>query len=363
MARWRGRYGRRGRRGRRAVRWQQCSGGEPHLRTGLRTDRSSRTGRPADPSLGVAGDQVPRGVLVLGMHRSGTSAVAGLLHLLGLASCVPDDLITGMAWNPRGHWRAGPLSRLNEQPSATWAIPGGTRHPSGAAPALPLRSPPIESRSRPPRRRSPSTASIHRALVLKDPRTCLTLPYWRRALDRPLATVIVFPPPPRRGHVARVPQQPSRTLRGGALERYNRLLLEHAGGMPALLTSYDDLVGDPVGWSATAGGSWPAWASNPAPVPRTRCGGSWTPSSATATARARSTPRPCRRDPSRRGLGGARGAAAGAGVHRSFEPPALPVEDPEVEAVLRSRWPDRPPGWNEPPWAVADGPGAGRPPA
>ena len=55
------------------------------------------------------------GVLVLGMHRSGTSVVAGSLHLLGLATCSPDDLMTGMPWNPSGHWESRSLSRLNDE--------------------------------------------------------------------------------------------------------------------------------------------------------------------------------------------------------------------------------------------------------
>ena len=35
----------------------------------------------------VRGEETAGGLLVLGMHRSGTSLVAGSLHLLGLATC------------------------------------------------------------------------------------------------------------------------------------------------------------------------------------------------------------------------------------------------------------------------------------
>ena len=34
-----------------------------------------------------------RGVFVLGMHRSGTSAAARLVNLLGVPTCVEEDLL------------------------------------------------------------------------------------------------------------------------------------------------------------------------------------------------------------------------------------------------------------------------------
>ena len=311
------------------------------------------------PASGPAVDQVPRGVLVLGMHRSGTSAVAGLLDLLGLATCVPDDLITGMAWNPRGHWESRSLSRLNEhllaQMGRAWWYPPPADDGNV-----------VDRITVPPAEAAAAFDAVHptEPWVWKDPRTCLTLPYWRRALDRPLAAVIVFRHPV--DVATSLEYRNSLPLPFGVAlwERYNRLLLEHAGGMPVLLTSYDDLVGDPVGWSAGAAGFLAGLGFEPRTGtgdevrrfvdPELRHSHRGTGAAATAV-------------PTGSGPVGAT-AVLGAlraevGLHRSFEPPALPSEDPEVEAVLRSRWPDRPPGWNEPPWAVADGSGAGRPPA
>ena len=320
---------------------------------------------PADPALGVAGDQVPRGVLVLGMHRSGTSAVAGLLHLLGLASCVPDDLITGMAWNPRGHWESRSLSRLNEHllgdmGHAWWYPPpvGSSAGPANAEPADRITIPPAEA-----------AAAFDRAhptepWFWKDPRNCLTLPYWRRALDRPVAAVIVFRHPLDVATSLEYRNSLSVPFGLALWERYNRLLLEHAGGMPVLLTSYDDLIGDPVGWSVGAAGFLAGLGFEPRTGTEDEVRRFVDPelrhSHRAGEVHAAAVPTGSVTAGASAVLGALQ---AGAGVHRSFEPPALPVEDPEVEAVLRSRWPDRPPGWNEPPWAVADGPGAGRPPA
>lgn len=41
-----------------------------------------------------------RAIIVLGMHRSGTSALTGMIHLLGAA--VPADLLPPLDDNPQG---------------------------------------------------------------------------------------------------------------------------------------------------------------------------------------------------------------------------------------------------------------------
>jgi hypothetical protein len=54
-----------------------------------------------------------RAILVLGMHRSGTSATAGVLYALGVAG--PKTLIPNDRFNPRGYWESKPLTNLNDQ--------------------------------------------------------------------------------------------------------------------------------------------------------------------------------------------------------------------------------------------------------
>ena len=52
-------------------------------------------------------------VLVLGMHRSGTSALTRTLNILGLS--VPKTLIKDNSSNVTGHWESMPLSQLNDE--------------------------------------------------------------------------------------------------------------------------------------------------------------------------------------------------------------------------------------------------------
>jgi len=50
-------------------------------------------------------------ILVLGMHRSGTSALGGVVSMLGAAA--PKTLLPANGGNPRGYWESLPLERAN----------------------------------------------------------------------------------------------------------------------------------------------------------------------------------------------------------------------------------------------------------
>lgn len=108
----------------------------------------------------------PRAVVVLGMHRSGTSCLAGMLAAGGVASA-------GSAvrnWdNARGHHEMLDAVRLNE---AVLAYSGGH-----------WLSPPAEVRwtdaHAAARDRLLATRVDGRPALVKDPRTLLALPFWR----------------------------------------------------------------------------------------------------------------------------------------------------------------------------------------
>jgi hypothetical protein len=297
------------------------------------------------------------GVLVLGMHRSGTSLVAGSLHLLGLATCAPEDLLTGMPWNPAGHWEARSLSRLNDELLAEMGRSWWYPPPSGAGyseVANRLATTPEVAAAR--------FRHTYRSIPWgwKDPRIALLLPFWRRTLGESIAAVVVHRDPLE---VAR-----SLELRNGfplhfgmALwARYNRLLLEQCRGLSVLVVRFDQVVEDPEAWIDAAQDFLDGF-------------GAITGADA---ASARSFVEPTLRHVENRhsvegladpgSLGGAperdlvlevellRSAlVALEGAHASFDPPSLECERSRVEAELSARWPDLPPIWNDPPWSAA----------
>ena len=126
-------------------------------------------------------------LVVLGMHRSGTSAVSGALSYFGYAQ--PSDPARPQPDNPKGFWELRGIVRLNrtilDALGGTWSKPGpfllegqGTR----------------ESREQLEqaiwnRFGDDAIAALRNAypgegpVVLKDPRVNLFLPLWQRALD------------------------------------------------------------------------------------------------------------------------------------------------------------------------------------
>jgi hypothetical protein len=297
------------------------------------------------------------GVLVLGMHRSGTSLVAGSLHLLGLATCGPGDLMTGMPWNPSGHWESRSLSRFNDELLAetgrSWWYPPPPAPEYFEIAGRLVTSP--EAAGRQFHRTYTSTP-----WVWKDPRLALLLPFWRRALGESVAAVLVH----------RNPLEVARSLElrngfpvpfGVALwARYNRLLLEQCRRLPLLVVRYEGLVEDPDEWIGSAESFLGELGGVVGPD-----------AAAESLAFVQPTLRHVRDDHSNQGAGlSGRGIEVGdedlarevehlgsaltalEGVHASFVPPALESERPAVEAELSARWPEQPPAWNDPPWSV-----------
>lgn len=67
-------------------------------------------------------------LIVLGMHRSGTSALAGVLAQMGCD--LPQDLMPSTAFNPRGHFESLQVYHLNDAILASGGPRGMTGRPS-----------------------------------------------------------------------------------------------------------------------------------------------------------------------------------------------------------------------------------------
>jgi hypothetical protein len=183
-------------------------------------------------------------VLVLGMHRSGTSVLTRLVSLLGL-DVGDDDLLMGaMESNPTGHWEVTHLTELNnlllDHLGGRWSGPPPTDADRQAALA-----------------RGEWGARARSALgetfegsgwVWKDPRVCVLLPFWRSVIgDDGLSVVLAVREPIE---VARSlgARDGFGTAYGVALwERYHRSALAGIAGLPTCVVPYTELLGDPAG--------------------------------------------------------------------------------------------------------------------
>ncbi|PRD41704.1 hypothetical protein C5748_19765 [Phyllobacterium phragmitis] len=198
-------------------------------------------------------------VLVLGMHRSGTSALTRVLNLVGCD--LPKTIMGSNKTNEAGHWESTPIARLNDRilqsAGSEWDDwlefnPGWFNSPKVNG----FREEAIATLD--------EEFNASRLFVLKDPRICRLAPFWIETLEhagiRPLAVIPIRNP---------IEVAASLEQRNGFVRSYGYLLwLRHVldaelatRGMPRYFTSYDRLL---TGWpdvlkeaDSALGISWP----------------------------------------------------------------------------------------------------------
>ncbi len=180
-------------------------------------------------------------ILVLGMHRSGTSAVARVLNLMGAHLGEPGDVKGANPENPKGFWENERVVELNNQ------ILGAQRclwNRLGDFDRAKLG----DDRLATLRRRTKDLIirlDAFRPWAVKDPRLSLTLPFWRPLLEVPLCILVHRNPL----EVARSLQSRNETPLhvGIALwELYVREALRGSLDLPRFIVRYEDLLTDPV---------------------------------------------------------------------------------------------------------------------
>lgn len=192
------------------------------------SDPTSAVGMPLGPWL-----------ILVGMHRSGTSATAGALGALGFNVPSSEVRMNSPSSNPE-HWESHPLMLHNDDVlnllGGSWDAPPELAPGWEHGPAMSLISDP-----------TPLVGAAYPdagPLVWKDPRACLLLPYWRPLIPGPQAAVFVWRPPMA---VARSLQARDHLtlVHGLALwEHYNLAALEGLRGTDVFVIDYESLMAD-----------------------------------------------------------------------------------------------------------------------
>ncbi len=131
------------------------------------------------PPFSSPGPADATALLVLGMHRSGTSVLTRVLNLLGAA--VPKNLYPALESNPKGHWESQDLIDAHE--GFLKAL--GLAHDDPAPlPADWLTRPEAASLEAAAVKVLTRDLADQQLIVLKDPRMCRLVPLWHRLLHR-----------------------------------------------------------------------------------------------------------------------------------------------------------------------------------
>lgn len=178
-------------------------------------------------------------VLVLGMHRSGTSLLARVVNLCGVPTDPPELLMKASRDNERGYWEPQYLAEINDAILAAhgsmWCDPplNGV-NPAGVPPA-------VEARMRAAVARWSEAGT---SWMWKDPRMPITLPAWRPLFSGIVALLSVRNPLDVWHSLYRRDGFP----KAAALllwEVHTRSALQATADAPRLVVHYEDLMDEP----------------------------------------------------------------------------------------------------------------------
>ncbi len=114
------------------------------------------------------------GLIILGMHRSGTSLLANLLHEMGLYLGSSDELMAAQHDNPGGFFERNDVVALNDKMltalGVSWDCPAALDRGELRAATNTYRADMEELIQK---------LTAHQPYLIKDPRMCLTLPLWQ----------------------------------------------------------------------------------------------------------------------------------------------------------------------------------------
>ena len=186
----------------------------------------------------------PTAVLIVGMHRSGTSALAGLVGKLGVP--LGERLLAAGSDNPKGYWEHEDvvalherlLSRLGSRWDDVRALPDGWGESEAAQEASSAIGEVISR-----------DFSGNVLWAIKDPRLCRVLPLWVEVLQQhQIRPVVLF--------MVRNPREVAASIEArnhwhplvGKLMwlRYMTEALKASSELPREVVLYDDLLADPI---------------------------------------------------------------------------------------------------------------------
>ncbi|MGJ4727996.1 sulfotransferase [Luteimonas sp. SDU101] len=180
-------------------------------------------------------------LIVVGMHRSGTSVLARMLNLMG-AYFGTEGVSTGAnRENPKGFWERRDVRNINDavlhSVGCDW-----DRVSQFDVSSLPKA---VVERFQVEASRVILDMDAHRPWLIKEPRLCLLLSLWKPLLEVPVCI-----------HIVRHPIEVAASLRtrngipveaGLALwQRYNHDAVSAMGDLPRIVVSHADLMREPV---------------------------------------------------------------------------------------------------------------------
>jgi len=183
----------------------------------------------------------PTTICVLGMHRSGTSFITRALSELGVYLGPQEHTIGPREDNPEGFSEHHYITHLNDEMLIEL---GGSWHTPPPLPPGWENDPRLATFAERARRILDEDFAAAPLWGWKDPRTCLTLPFWQRLV--PSMRYVLCVRSPLAVALSLQTRDGFSIEKGGSLwVEHTAAALTHTSGRPRLLIAYDDIIERP----------------------------------------------------------------------------------------------------------------------
>jgi len=208
----------------------------PYPRAQERVELFNERMRAEGVAQAVPAPAVSRPIVVLGMHRSGTSVITEVIHAMGAHPGTARDLPAPDLFNPTGFWENVPIRTLDLQLFERFDAPWTEPHRIDLSQLTAHEREVFLQKAR----------EVSRSVTLiKDPRMSLLLPLWREVFVDPVYVIAWREPTAVAASLSTRDALPP--LQGIALwEMYTRAILRETRGLPRVLVAYGDLMADPA---------------------------------------------------------------------------------------------------------------------
>ena len=183
-------------------------------------------------------------IIVLGPHRSGTSLVTRLINMMGAYFDAGNASIGFNDENPKGFWERSDVIKCNEEILKYYNCSWDRLEEWKFQPVIKKTPKELENTTG-WMKNIVLEMDAHRPWVVKDPRMCITFPYWKPLLEVPVA-VVVYRDPVEVAVSLRHRNQFS-LAQGLALWEYYAVGIVNAiKGVPTVYISHSEMLADPV---------------------------------------------------------------------------------------------------------------------
>jgi glycosyltransferase involved in cell wall biosynthesis len=180
-------------------------------------------------------------IIVLGMHRSGTSMVARLLNMMGAYFATETTAMLPTTANPKGYWEREDIRQLNDQVIQSLGMSWDNISDFDSQ----LLTQELQQHLQDSAQKIIFSLETHRPWMIKDPRLCLLLPLWQPLLEIPVY-VYVYRNPIQVAQSLKTREDFPLTLGIALWEKYNLYGLANCADWPRILVSHQELVTQPV---------------------------------------------------------------------------------------------------------------------